>query len=86
MRRIWRPLAVVALSYVIAAGSVYLLIQSVDLVVNGQTTGILIILMFGAVSGAHFNPVVTLLDCERSVDVVIGDHRNPRSGIGFLLA
>ena len=45
-----------------------------------------LILMFGAVSGAHFNPVVTLLDCERSVDVVIGDHRNPRSGIGFLLA
>jgi putative drug exporter of the RND superfamily len=42
------PLAVVAISYVIAAGIVYLLIQSLDLVINGQTTGILIILMFGA--------------------------------------
>ncbi len=42
------PLAVVAISYAITAGIVYLLIQSLDLVVNGQTTGILIILMFGA--------------------------------------
>ncbi len=42
------PLAVVAVSYAIAAGVVYLLIDSAGLVVNGQTTGILIILMFGA--------------------------------------
>ncbi len=42
------PLAVVAVSYAIAAGIVYLLIDSAGLVVNGQTTGILIILMFGA--------------------------------------
>ena len=42
------PLAVVALAYAIAAGIVYLLIDSAGLVVNGQTTGILIILMFGA--------------------------------------
>ncbi|HEY6015736.1 MAG TPA: MMPL family transporter [Gaiellaceae bacterium] len=42
------PLAVVALAYAIAAGIVYLLIESAGLVVNGQTTGILIILMFGA--------------------------------------
>jgi RND superfamily putative drug exporter len=42
------PLGVVALSYAIAAGVVYLLIEAAGLVVNGQTTGILIILMFGA--------------------------------------
>jgi RND superfamily putative drug exporter len=42
------PLGVVALAYAIAAGIVYLLIKATGLVVNGQTTGILIILMFGA--------------------------------------
>jgi putative drug exporter of the RND superfamily len=42
------PLGVVALAYAIAAGIVYLLIEATGLVVNGQTTGILIILMFGA--------------------------------------
>jgi RND superfamily putative drug exporter len=42
------PLVVVAVSYAIVAGIVYLLIRSMDLVINGQTTGILIILMFGA--------------------------------------
>jgi RND superfamily putative drug exporter len=42
------PLGVVALAYAIAAGIVYLLIDAAGLVVNGQTTGILIILMFGA--------------------------------------
>jgi RND superfamily putative drug exporter len=42
------PLAVVAVAYAIAAGVVYLLIDAASLVVNGQTTGILIILMFGA--------------------------------------
>jgi putative drug exporter of the RND superfamily len=42
------PLLVVALSYVAAAGLVYLLVSQGWLQVNGQTTGILIILMFGA--------------------------------------
>jgi RND superfamily putative drug exporter len=42
------PLAVVALSYVVAAGLVYLFVSQGWLQVNGQTTGILIILMFGA--------------------------------------
>ena len=42
------PLFVVAIAYSIAAGFVYLLIEAADLTVNGQTTGILIILMFGA--------------------------------------
>jgi RND superfamily putative drug exporter len=42
------PLVVVAVAYAIAAGVVYLLVRGLDLTVNGQTTGILIILMFGA--------------------------------------
>ena len=42
------PLVVVALAYAVAAGIVYLLVEAAGLVVNGQTTGILIILMFGA--------------------------------------
>jgi RND superfamily putative drug exporter len=42
------PLVVVALAYVVAAGLVYLLVLQGWLEVNGQTTGILIILMFGA--------------------------------------
>ena len=42
------PLFVVALAYVIAAGLVYLFVAQGLLQVNGQTTGILIILMFGA--------------------------------------
>jgi RND superfamily putative drug exporter len=42
------PLVVVAVAYAIAAGIVYLLVRGFDLTVNGQTTGILIILMFGA--------------------------------------
>ncbi|HXV32789.1 MAG TPA: MMPL family transporter [Gaiellaceae bacterium] len=42
------PLAVVALAYTVAAGLVYLLVSQGWLEVNGQTTGILIILMFGA--------------------------------------
>ena len=42
------PLVVVALAYTVAAGLVYLLVSQGWLQVNGQTTGILIILMFGA--------------------------------------
>ena len=42
------PLVVVALAYASAAGLVYLLVSQGWLTVNGQTTGILIILMFGA--------------------------------------
>jgi putative drug exporter of the RND superfamily len=42
------PLVVVALAYAVAAGLVYLLVSQGWLTVNGQTTGILIILMFGA--------------------------------------
>ena len=42
------PLVVVALAYIVAAGLVYLLVSQGSLEVNGQTTGILIILMFGA--------------------------------------
>ena len=42
------PLAVVVLAYVVAAGLVYLFVTQGWLQVNGQTTGILIILMFGA--------------------------------------
>jgi RND superfamily putative drug exporter len=42
------PLVVVALAYTVAAGLVYLLVSQGWLEVNGQTTGILIILMFGA--------------------------------------
>ena len=42
------PLLVVAVAYAAAAGLVYLLVSQGWLTVNGQTTGILIILMFGA--------------------------------------
>jgi putative drug exporter of the RND superfamily len=42
------PLIVVATAYSIAAGLLYLLVSGVGLAVNGQTTGLLIILMFGA--------------------------------------
>ena len=42
------PLVVVALAYVVAAAFVYALIEAGAIVVNGQVTGILIILMFGA--------------------------------------
>ncbi|HSK17301.1 MAG TPA: MMPL family transporter [Gaiellaceae bacterium] len=42
------PLFVVALAYAVAAGLVYLLVSQTGLDVNGQTTGLLIILMFGA--------------------------------------
>ena len=42
------PLAVVALAYVVAAGIVYALVTQAGLDVNGQATGILVILMFGA--------------------------------------
>ncbi|HSJ92459.1 MAG TPA: MMPL family transporter [Gaiellaceae bacterium] len=42
------PLVVVALAYVVAAGIVYALVSRAGLDVNGQATGILVILMFGA--------------------------------------
>ncbi|MCL4290822.1 MAG: MMPL family transporter [Thermoleophilia bacterium] len=42
------PLAVVAVAYAIAAGFVYVLVSRAGLTVNGQTTGLLVILMFGA--------------------------------------
>jgi RND superfamily putative drug exporter len=42
------PLFVVALAYVVAGGIVYLIVQAFDFPINGQATGILIILMFGA--------------------------------------
>ncbi len=42
------PLFVVGFAYAIAAGLVYLLLNAVDSTVNSQTTGILIVLMFGA--------------------------------------
>jgi RND superfamily putative drug exporter len=42
------PLVVVAIAYVIAGGLVYLLVSALDWPINGQATGILIILMFGA--------------------------------------
>jgi putative drug exporter of the RND superfamily len=42
------PLFVVALAYSVAAGLLYVLVTSAGLAVNGQTTGLLIILMFGA--------------------------------------
>jgi RND superfamily putative drug exporter len=42
------PLLVVALAYSVAAGLVYLLVTGTGLDVNGQTTGLLVILMFGA--------------------------------------
>lgn len=42
------PLLVVALAYVVAAGIVYALVSRAGLAVNGQATGILVILMFGA--------------------------------------
>ena len=42
------PLIVVGIAYSIAAGIVYGLIETTGFDVNGQTTGILIVLMFGA--------------------------------------
>ncbi len=42
------PLLVVGVAYAIAAGFVYLLVSEAGLVVNGQTAGLLVILMFGA--------------------------------------
>jgi putative drug exporter of the RND superfamily len=42
------PLVVVALAYSVTAGLLYLLVAGAGLAVNGQTTGLLIILMFGA--------------------------------------
>ena len=42
------PLVVVAIAYAVTAGIVYLLATRAGLGVNGQATGILIILMFGA--------------------------------------
>jgi putative drug exporter of the RND superfamily len=42
------PLFVVATAYAVAAGLLYLLVTGAGLSVNGQTTGLLIILMFGA--------------------------------------
>ncbi len=42
------PLLVVAVAYVVAAAFVYALIEAGAITVNGQVTGILIILMFGA--------------------------------------
>jgi putative drug exporter of the RND superfamily len=42
------PLLVVATAYSVAAGLLYLLVTGAGLAVNGQTTGLLIILMFGA--------------------------------------
>ncbi|MFM7693615.1 MAG: MMPL family transporter, partial [Actinomycetota bacterium] len=42
------PLIVVGVAYAVAGGIVYLIVQGFDLPINGQATGILIILMFGA--------------------------------------
>jgi putative drug exporter of the RND superfamily len=42
------PLFVVACAYAVTAGIVYLLVASLGLELNGQTTGLLIVLMFGA--------------------------------------
>ena len=42
------PLVVVGVAYSIAGGVVYLVVKAFDLPINGQATGILIILMFGA--------------------------------------
>ena len=42
------PLIVVGVAYAVAGGVVYLIVQGFDLPINGQATGILIILMFGA--------------------------------------
>ena len=42
------PLLTVAMSYMVAAGIVYLLVDAGTIIVNGQTTIILIVLMFGA--------------------------------------
>lgn len=42
------PLIVVGVAYAVAGGIVYLIVQGLDLPINGQATGILIILMFGA--------------------------------------
>ncbi len=42
------PLFVVFVAYAIAGGIVYLIVQAFDFPINGQATGILIILMFGA--------------------------------------
>jgi putative drug exporter of the RND superfamily len=42
------PFAVVGSAYLIAAGLAYALLQVTDLPLNGQTTGILVVLMFGA--------------------------------------
>ncbi len=42
------PLVVVGVAYAVAGGIVYLIVKGFDLPINGQATGILIILMFGA--------------------------------------
>jgi len=42
------PLVVVGVAYAVAGGVVYLMVTTFDLPINGQATGILIILMFGA--------------------------------------
>ncbi|MGA0122057.1 MAG: MMPL family transporter [Gaiellales bacterium] len=42
------PLVVVGIAYAVAGGVVYLVVKAFDLPINGQATGILIILMFGA--------------------------------------
>jgi putative drug exporter of the RND superfamily len=42
------PVLTVALSYLVAAGLSWLLVQALDLSINMQTTAILIVLMFGA--------------------------------------
>jgi RND superfamily putative drug exporter len=42
------PLVVVGVAYSIAGGVVYFVVKAFDLPINGQATGILIILMFGA--------------------------------------
>jgi RND superfamily putative drug exporter len=42
------PLFVVGVAYAIAAGGVYALVEAGAVTVNGQTTGILIVLLFGA--------------------------------------
>ena len=42
------PLVVVGIAYAIAGGVVYLVVRALDFPINGQATGILIILMFGA--------------------------------------
>lgn len=42
------PLVVVGVAYAIAGGIVYLVVSAFDFPINGQATGILIILMFGA--------------------------------------